>query len=323
MNLKGGYILLNLCAISLTLSGEPVTITNVDVLKKLSEFQMYVGTDEFKSQPKVGLKPVLVQYRSNESKINGVILCKCGFDTNNKKLIISGTDGEKLSIQIECVFIDNPEDVKVTPYVLQSAKVTAYRGVIGDLDILGDLDIDGDLTVDGITSKGIANTGNITNIGDIGTTGKITGGEIVENMSGYSFVSSEAIENIVKEDVYVGVVKNGNKLTIVCACNFTKTGNTTGNQEFGIIVLPPTILDKLIPAQIGIYEYMDVRVIQGASAGWSTINMSVYTQKTTSSGGGVRLAIDSTGLSQMITDTKYYVRYELTFLLSENLVSQE
>lgn len=149
---------------------------------------------------------------------------------------------------------------------------------------------------------------------------KITGGEIVENMSGYSFTSSPAIENITKEDVYAGVVKNGNKLTIVCACNFTKSATTTGNQDFGAFVIPTAVLNKLIPAQIGSYQYMDVRVIQGASSGWSTINMGVYCQKTTT---GVRLAIDSFGLSQMVADTKYYVRYELTFLLSDSLIPQE
>lgn len=150
--------------------------------------------------------------------------------------------------------------------------------------------------------------------------GPVTSPSIIENMNGYSFTSSSAIENIVKEDVFAGVVKNGNKLTIVCACNLTKTAATSGRQEFGIFYVPQTVLDKLIPTQIGEYNYLDIRIIQGASTGWSTINMNVYAQKTSAIGGGVRLAIDSAGLSNMQINTKYYVRYELTFLLNDSLV---
>ena len=318
MNLKGGYILLSLCAISLALSGEPVTITNADVLKKLSEFQMYVGTDEFKSQPKVGLKPVLVQYRSSESKINGVILCKCGFDTNNKKLIISGTDGEKLSIQIECVFIDNPEDVKVTPYVLQSAKVTAYRGVIGDLDILGDLDIDGDLTVDGITSKGIANTGGLANIGnvaisgDLSASGKITGGEIVENMSGYSFIKQTG------DITFAGAVKNGNKVTFAEFGSIT-TGETlpvSGVYSIGYFNIPTSVGEKLIPDNSG-YIYVGT---QGMFENLYSTPLNAYFILVKDSNSQFSIRLVTTGLS---TNKTYKFRLEVTFLLSENLVPQE
>lgn len=313
MNLKGGYILLSLCAISLALSGEPVTITNADVLKKLSEFQMYVGTDEFKSQPKVGLKPVLVQYRSSESKINGVILCKCGFDTNNKKLIISGTDGEKLSIQIECVFIDNPEDVKVTPYVLQSAKVTAYRGVIGDLDILGDLDIDGDLTVDGITSKGIANTGNIANIGDIGTTGKITGGEIVENMSGYSYQAATPVAEVTQVVTYIGAVKNGNKLTVVMAKTVERTDNVdAGFVTLGYINIPKAVGDKLYPV---LGNWLSMQLIYCGSGYNTGVSLPGLCIKNTDQ----QLRFNLYNINSLTLNTTYYVRFEVTFLLSENV----
>ena len=100
-----------------------------------------------------------------------------------------------------------------------------------------------DISVNGITSKGIANTGNIANIGDIATTGKISGGEIVELMSGYSFSVSSQTEEL--SIIYASAVKNGNKLTLVVFGSYTRrTEDPQINPFLGEFVVPSEIAAK-------------------------------------------------------------------------------
>ena len=143
-------------------------------------------------------------------------------------------------------------------------------------------------------------------------TGDITANSIIENMSGYS-ISLGTNANYTYEKIYCGVVKNGNKLTIVLAINFTKDdASAASNPTLAIINLPSGVASKLFNTNIGGYNLLDVK----ENFLWSSINSNVSAKMWMSKeSNSIRCAFTSTG--NMVVGTKYYVRYETTFLLSD------
>lgn len=160
-------------------------------------------------------------------------------------------------------------------------------------------------------------TKNFIESGNLAVNGKITGNEIVENMSGYSFAKASETANITREFVYAGIVKNGNKLTLVVALNITRTDTfSASNVKLGEFTLPSDVYDKLYPTQIGGYNFLDVKVISVFKSHYSKVDLFGYIQK---GSNPITIMIDSTNVSSLELNTKYYVRYECTFLLSDNL----
>ena len=149
-------------------------------------------------------------------------------------------------------------------------------------------------------------------------TGKITGAEIVEDMSGYS-VALPATTGYTKETIYYGVCKNGNKLTIVAALNITKTSaEADSTVDLGIFTIPESVGSKLFPTQVGLYNFLDNKVLNIFASAWTSVACAAYIQK--SSDTSIFARLESTN---MLVNTTYYVRYEATFLLSEDLSPEE
>ena len=152
--------------------------------------------------------------------------------------------------------------------------------------------------------------------GDLDVDGKITGNEIIENMSGYSFDKSTETSGVTREYVYVGVVKNGNKLTCVCALNLTFDNAPLG--EYGVymgyLTIPNEIASKLYPTQIGAYGFLDVSQVMALESNLKGIPIMVYSEK---AGNGISMT--AVANENLEANKKYYVRLEMTFLLSDNL----
>ena len=146
--------------------------------------------------------------------------------------------------------------------------------------------------------------------------GEIHGDEIIENMSGYS-ASMREITGITLENVYCGIVKNGNKLTIVHAFNITRTDNDAESGWFAYYYLPSAIMSKLYPTQIGTYDWLSVQEAHAFSNELSSVKVNIGLLKSTDN---LTCFITTDNL---VLNTKYYVRIEYTFLLSDNLISQE
>ena len=144
----------------------------------------------------------------------------------------------------------------------------------------------------------------------------ITGAEIVEKMSGYSMaVTSQSNYDV--EKVYFSAVKNGNKLTVVTALNITKRTGASDNYNYGSITIPSAVGAKLYPATLGVYDnIMDNRVIKCLSNLNSGIDSNAWITKNSNT-----LLRFNINCYNMVVDTKYYVRYEVTFLLSDDLES--
>lgn len=155
--------------------------------------------------------------------------------------------------------------------------------------------------------------------GDINISGtlnatKVTGDEIIETMSGY-YAELPSTTGWTFEKVYIGAVKNGNKLTVVVAVNATKGVGAISNPILARINIPASVGNKLYPATVGQYQFLDNRVINAWSSYGNNIDVICYIDKTSNT----RITFVADNTTNFVQDTKYYLRYEATFLLGESL----
>ena len=168
-----------------------------------------------------------------------------------------------------------------------------------------------------IFSGDISISGNLTATGTI-TGNTVTGNTVLEIMSGYGWSQIGTATNTTREYVYAGISKTGNKLTLVVAINLT---NTTGVQDASIPLcrfgVPADIASKLYPTTIGLYNFLALQKAQLFSAHNSApLDINVYIEKSTNA-----MDIKTWKLNDLVQGTKYYLRCEFTFLLSENLAA--
>ena len=153
---------------------------------------------------------------------------------------------------------------------------------------------------------------------DVSASGNITGASIIENMSGYS-ATIPATENFDIEPLYIGACKNGNKITFVVATNITRpTSGVSQTCLMATLTIPSDIGAKLYTTQIGGYNFLDNKLLYGFASYVSAVSGYAYFEKVNNTTLNVYMRTDN-----FVSDTKYYVRYEATFLLSDNLAPQE
>ena len=139
-------------------------------------------------------------------------------------------------------------------------------------------------------------------------------------MAGYAF-NSIAVANVTIVNVYAGVVKNGNKLTLVQYFKITKAGEFSGSdyQTIGEFVVPQAVANLIFPSDIGggntCVAMNNIALFYNNTI--SKIDAIYNINKTTAT----KLRTLVTGFSQMTAGTTYYGRIEATFLLSENLAA--
>lgn len=153
--------------------------------------------------------------------------------------------------------------------------------------------------------------------GNVNIAGNFTADSIIENMSGYEYTpATNTGYNL--EKVYVGAVKNGNKLTLVFAFNITKVDVGAGSSiNLGMIGVPLDVGNKLYPTTVGMYNFLDLKKAQAWESVSSSLTETVYAQKQ-----GTRfISAQIYAENPLVLNTKYYFRYEVTFLLSDNLAS--
>ena len=158
------------------------------------------------------------------------------------------------------------------------------------------------------------------------TTPKLTSGSaeieaekpIVEKMTGYSFTTPSPT-GYTLDVKYAGMVKNGNKLTLSLALEITKTAEDGDySPQMGTFNVPLTIADLLIPSNIGGYSFIDNRTGLYFEDHGTYVSAPIYMQK----GLAGALQLQAYALRSILTiNTPYFFRYEVTFLLSENLAA--
>ena len=154
--------------------------------------------------------------------------------------------------------------------------------------------------------------------GNINIAGNFTADSIIENMSGYSFdptqINNQA-SDLTYEKVYIGCVKNGNKITFVHAFNITPLTALGASILFGTFRFPSAVGNKLYPTQIGVYNYLCADKVQAFSGPNTSVELGFTFEKGTATSFWTNLY----GANNLVVNTKYYVRLETTFLLSDSL----
>lgn len=142
---------------------------------------------------------------------------------------------------------------------------------------------------------------------------------IIENMSGYSFTEAST-ENITYNYLYAGACKNGNKLTLSVALEVTRTDSTAGsNYMIGTFDIPKDIHDQLVPTSFGGVQAISIGVIYHGSTYNAGSSLPFIITKEGTNG----LKLTCYNANNLTLNTKYLVRAEITFLLSENLITEE
>lgn len=154
--------------------------------------------------------------------------------------------------------------------------------------------------------------------GNVNIAGNLTADSIIENMSGYS-ASLGSVEDLTIEKVYVGAVKNGNKLTLVGALNLTRTADLTGSKVILTFAMPNNVRAKLYPTNIGGYSCLSYKRLTAVNNENNTMyNLDVFLS--TAGTSSVQVFIQGASISNLPLNTSCYLRIEETFLLSDDLI---
>ena len=173
----GGYQILDLRKIDLTITKTQSNITNAYVLSQLLKLRDFIDKDYDFSKPiENQLKPVLIRYRDkkNGEKSEGAMFGELAVVDNYYTFKITGRISGALILTIKVVFEEITNAYGAKEWVISSAKIQLQDvledlegnlALEGDLDVSGDLDVGGDAEVTGDASVGgdLVVTGSINN----------------------------------------------------------------------------------------------------------------------------------------------------------------
>lgn len=157
----GGYQILDLRKIDLTITKTQSNITDAYVLSQLLKLRDFIDKDYDFSKPiENQLKPVLIRYRDkkNGEKSEGAMFGELAVVDNYYTFKITGRISGALILTIKVAFQEITNDYGAKEWAINTAKIQ-LQDVIedlegnlaleGDLDVSGDVDVGGDLTVTG------------------------------------------------------------------------------------------------------------------------------------------------------------------------------
>lgn len=300
----GGYQILDLRAIDLTVGTSASNITDANVLKQLRELRNHIQKDYNFAKPLNNqLKPVLIRYRDkkNGEKHEVALYGNLEVLTNYYTFKINALGhGEKLSIEV--VFEEKTDEYENKYWDIKTAKVLLSI----DEAIGGDASIGGDLSVTGDASIG----------GDMSVTGDVSGAKFIGVTALESIKDAEGHNRFIEGDIdlYEGVPEgyakvygkwslSGTHLMIVI-CFTIPASTTTGyvGRLCDLTDLPSWIVDKIVP--IG-NTYIETKIFNGVMSDDSLLQVNCQLRKrdgttisisqssvTTTSALNVRVAFD-------------------------------
>lgn len=234
----------------------------------------------------------------------------------NGDLILTLTNGD--TIDAGSMF-DGNVNITGTLDVGGNTSITGTLSVDDNVTITGNVSQLGDALINGDLDAGVITGSKLQSTGDISASGTITGGEIVENMAGYSFTPSTTSG---MTTLYAGIVKTGNKITAVVSLMFTPASDISASTPLGLgkFDIPASIGSKLVPfTSQTLTNVLDIRT--GSMNAYVTLtkstNLVIYKNSNT------QMEFRAYPLTTIQGDgaTNYYIRYEATFLLSDNLAA--
>ena len=303
----GGYQILDLRGIDLQKASVASNITNAYVLKQLLQLRDHIDKAYDFSKPLTNqLKPVLIRFRDKKSgeKTEGATFGELSVNGNYYTFKITARISGALVLTINVAFEEITNDYGNKEWVIDTATILLKdesKSITGDLELSGDLSVGGDV--------------NIT--GDL-EADEISGNSIIEKMTGYSATVYDELPNL--NVIYMGVCKNGNKITFALAFDFT-TGEeqTSTNGTIASFHIPASIGAKLYPYLNSPFENkLDTKVLNCWSSATAHVDGVEYAYKQTS-----QIIEINCEVYNLSPQTKYICRIEKTFLLSDNLAPQE
>ena len=197
------------------------------------------------------------------------------------------------------------------------------QGIADDYELKEDLSDDVLDVVDGAESGTIANVLGLDSDGGLVKNSSIDidsvkADEIIENMSGYSAsLTTPPQVSAVITNIYTGIVKNGNKLTFVVFLIINKTNNDVPAGIIENFVIPSDVGSKLYPSGLGMENlWIDFKIINA----FDTLTSATPLQARLRKNSNTSLDLVIGGLDGLTANKDYFVRYEATFLLSDNLL---
>ena len=143
---------------------------------------------------------------------------------------------------------------------------------------------------------------------------------VVEVMTGYTFERSTQSLDITIDYKYAGLCKNGNKLTLVLFVGLLPNTNiASGNViPLGTFTIPSSVGSRLYGYTLGSQNnILDMKVCELRTSLTSSTSSIGYTIKPSN----ISLYCASRLSAALTSGTTYLLRYEVTFLLSENLAA--
>lgn len=146
--------------------------------------------------------------------------------------------------------------------------------------------------------------------------GNFTANSIIENMNGYGYLPITK-ENANITYTYVSAVKNGNKLTFACSGYFSRSGELTSwNCALIRFTFPNTIGVKLYQTEIAGTTGLAFDKLDFCKSYAAHIDIPIVVKKESNS----QIMVTMYQLNNIEINTPYLFRFEITFLLSDNLV---
>lgn len=212
---------------------------------------------------------------------------------------------------------------------LETSVIIAQKGEKGDTgtSVVRFYIQDGHLFVEldnGVTQDlGALFSGNIQVNGNLEVTGEVKGSNLLEIMSGYSFDITSGLTAGVTP-IYVGVCKTGNKLTIVESLIIDASQLPTVQPRFGNIIIPKEIGEKIfiLPNdQYGTFSGSIAPMYEVGSYSAPKYNVGIIGTKQVYDTTKYKLFFGINGFNSASFDMtkQYFVRFEITILLSDNL----
>ena len=164
--------------------------------------------------------------------------------------------------------------------------------------------------------------GDLNVSGNLAATGKITGGEIVEDMNMAAYPYHLTIKQDYITPLYISAVKNGNKLSFVITAKLNIAEGQTFSDYTELlrvsIGVPVSVRNAIVPL-------VGSRLDQKTISLFSNSFLDVFDLRTNVSTDGQNIDFSIFGTNAANTGITrgrdYAFRYELTFLLGDNLAA--
>lgn len=248
----GGYQILDLRNIGLTLGASQVSITDAEILSQLRNLRNYIekGHDYGKALNN-SPKPVLIRYRDAKNNEKLEVSAFASVTSSNNSLTY---DIRAKGLQIEVVFEEKTDDDGNKYYDIKTAKYhySENESVEGDMSIGGDLEVEGDADITGDAEVGgdLSVTDDAQIGGDLEVTGDAKLFENIVDKDGHKrFVDGDITmaTGTVPTKVYGKWSLSGTHLMFVLCISANNGDVIAPGTLTERITIPEWVEDKLVP----------------------------------------------------------------------------